>query len=273
MRPCRLSVAGGCASTGQCPCPARGCGAGCNPRGHPELDRGPRRGCCIDCGCPRHREGPVAPGMNGSRGADNGVWAVGGFDDTTAAATDTVNRRWFRRPRAIVLFVLCSVVTLVLLGVGVFKSSGHVAFDQAAALGEAVTSDPAALYDQTQIAAKAEALGATVSFSPDFAEDGQVVVHSWIPQASVCLYLPATVPWGLVIRDEPCEDGPRDGPAAFPADERAAFGISEPQSWADADNPLIAVGSGSQATGYGDVYVQNQGPNNESRSPSPGSTR
>ena len=182
---------------------------------------------------------------------------------TTAAATDTVNRRWFRRPRAIVLFVLCSVVILVLLGVGVFKSSGHVAFDQAAALGEAVTSDPAALYDQTLITAKAEALGATVSFSPDFAEDGQVVVHSWIPQASVCLYLPATVPWGIGVGDEPCEDGPRGGPAAFPADERAAFGISEPQSWADADNPLIAVGSGSQATGYGDVYVQHQGPNDD----------
>ena len=41
--------------------------------------------------------------------------------------------------------------------------------------------------------------------------------------------------------------------------ERSA-GISDPQSWADADNPLIAVGSGSQATGYGDVYVQNEGP-------------
>ena len=54
---------------------------------------------------------------------------------------------------------------------------------------------------------------------------------------------------------------PGGGVASVPADERASAGISDPQSWADADNPLIAVvGSGSQATGYGDVYVQNEGP-------------
>ena len=158
------------------------------------------------------------------------------------------------------MITVCTLGALVVLGVGIFTSSGQVAFDQAAALGDAVISDPDSLYDQTQIAAKADALGVTVSFSPDFAEDGQVVVHSWIPQASVCLYLPSTEAWAMAIGDEPCEEGPRGGPEDFPADQRAEYGISDPQSWADANNPLIAVGHGAQATGYGDVYVQNQGP-------------
>lgn len=170
--------------------------------------------------------------------------------------TDAVNTR------RVTLVLVIVVTALVLVGVGVFKFAGHVAYEKAAALGEAVVLPGGVdLYDQTQIAAKADALGVSVSFSPDFAEDGQVVVHSWIPHASVCVYLPATGMGSWVIGDEPC-DGPslRGGVASVPADERASAGISDPQSWADADNPLIAVGSGSQATGYGDVYVQNEGP-------------
>ena len=54
----------------------------------------------------------------------------------------------------------------------------------------------------------------------------------------------------------------RTRPLSQPTRE-PSFGISDPQSWADADNPLIASGSGSQATGYGDVYVQHQGPNDD----------
>lgn len=174
-----------------------------------------------------------------------------------ATTTDTVSTR-----RLIQVLVIV-VAALALVGVSVFKFAGHVVYEKAAALGEAVVLPGGVdLYDQTQIAAQADALGVSVSFSPDFAEDGQVVVHSWIPHASVCLYLPAAGMGSWEIGDEPCDGTSlRGGVASVPADERASAGISDPQSWADADNPLIAVvGSGSQATGYGDVYVQNEGP-------------
>lgn len=171
-----------------------------------------------------------------------------------ATTTDTRNLGWFKT------FLVAAVVLLVLVGVGVFMRAGRVSFDKAVALGEAVTSDSASLFDKALIAAKAEALGVTVSFSPDFAQNGQVVVNSWIPQASVCLYLPSTEGWATRVSDEPCEEvGAREGPEAVPPDERALAGISDPQPWAEEDDPLIAAGHGSQASGYGDVYVQAHG--------------
>lgn len=184
-----------------------------------------------------------------------------------ATTTDTRNLGWF------ITFLVAVVVLLVLMGVGVFMRAGRVSFDKAVALGEAVTSDSASLFDKALIAAKAEALGVTVSFSPEFAQNGQVVVNSWIPQASVCLYLPSTGGWATRVSDEPCEEVvARDGPEAVPPDERAMAGISDPQPWADEDDPLIAVGHGSQASGYGEVYVQAHVPNAARTSWSMGST-
>jgi hypothetical protein len=71
-------------------------------------------------------------------------------------------------------------------------------------------------------------LGVKVTFSPEFAQNGQVVVNSWIPQASVCLYLPSTEGWATRVSDEPCEEVvARDGPEAVPPDAFIPFEIYE----------------------------------------------
>ena len=172
-----------------------------------------------------------------------------------AATTDTVSTR------RLTLVLVIVVAALVLVGVGVFKFAGHVAYEKAAAIGEAVVLPGGVdLYDQTQIAAKATRGGVGVVLAGF--RRGRAGGCAFVDSARERVPVPARNWYGSwVIGDEPC-DGPslRGGVASVPADERASAWISDPQSWADADNPLIAVGSGSQATGYGDVYVQNEGP-------------
>ncbi|MCU0283676.1 MAG: hypothetical protein MUD13_07235 [Candidatus Nanopelagicales bacterium] len=167
------------------------------------------------------------------------------------------------RPRVRAVGVVAVVVIAAgLIGIGIVKMAGQAAFDKAVALGQAMQAEPESLYDKARIAEKADSLGARVSFPPQFAENGVVVVHSWLPMASACLSLPASGAWGFGVGDEPCDPAmvSREGPQAIAADQRAAMGISQPESWADEENPLIAVGRDAQATGYGDVYVINEGP-------------
>jgi hypothetical protein len=158
--------------------------------------------------------------------------------------------------------VVAAALVLALLGLGIVRAAGQASFDRAVALGQALQAEPESLYDKARIGAQAEALGARVSFSPRFADDGRVVVHSWLPMASACLSLPATAAWGFAVGDEPCDpaETSRAGPQGLPADQLAALGVSDPEPWAQADNPLIAAGRDAQAHGYGDVQVINEGP-------------
>lgn len=122
-----------------------------------------------------------------------------------------------------------------------------------------MTGDPGSLTDGSRIAAQAEALGIRVSFSPDFPDDGQVLVHSPIPRAGACLYLPPSAGWAFSADRRPCETlspaaGRRRSPRSTGGDEDRRAGVV-----GGPGQPAELRHRRSAGDRDGDVYVQHIG--------------